>query len=933
MNDAERALRLSLGITDNYTSALILEQSAHCDWDWLATFAQYYSPGGDSHQAVRDTLTQSIQYIAAGISGQPYVYAFCEVAYLQAFWNDTSVSQDLKDQLRAFAGKYFFFASGGITSADNLLSHPEAFIRNYLLGRQWLEQTLGATTRNGAVSNQMWIPDDFGHDSQLPALLMAMGFTGTGFWRIPAQTGVYNNNCDNGDGTDAAPATFLPEDVGLDFLWKAQDGSVVQAHWLSNSYCQGNTAFGSGTCNGNELCISTDSTTWQQQIQGLIDANTTTVMPTQYMFTPIDCDFTAPYNNGPSIFSQWNKQAGETTCVVQATFDDYMKLVALATSNLDGTSNLQVLTAHPSAGTFAKPYIPNPYYMGCYASKPYLKIVHYETVRTLLLAEMMQVLLSAIGESAAAAQALTDLATGWNQLAPSTHHDYITGTAPNGTVCSTGSTEDVYDEEQVSLLDEAQSTANGVQSLVLQTLAANAHASDARIMVFNSLGFQRWTVVDVPSLPPGGPFSSVTPDGHSFYAVQDDGNGGLLLAAEVPPLGYTTLQLSTQPPNILATVSAQPGAGNTVIMKNGWLTAVIGPAGILDLQSDQGTNCFPRGVPGNQLLLFVDGGSIYRFGNEIPCNTPSFYDSGDSFQMTSMSYETGDLRATTLVNGTLGGLPFQIRYDLQDRERSLRVSVTGSALHGHSVMSYFRFNGAAESLTYGTTAHWDTEEPRNYFDWTPQTPITFEPTHDFVAVNAANGYAGAIYHSATPAWGIYNDGVVGCILRNTPGNQNATCATDPGTYTITYAVEPPDLLKPPAEGAGEQSMFGQALNFNTPLVAVPVTGAGQLPPRLSLATPHDERVLITALKAGTLDPLQLIVRVYQPTNGTIENVIVRISSEIAAAYRDGSNLVAIAVNALEEPAPQNLHFTTAPSTLTLDLPFAITTVALGLPGR
>jgi alpha-mannosidase len=372
---------------------------------------------------------------------------------------------------------------------------------------------------------------------------------------------------------------------------------------------------------------------------------------------------------------------------------------------------------------------------------------------------------------------------------------------------------------------------------------------------------------------------------------------------------------------------------NTIIMKNGWLVVEIGPSGIINLQTTMGVNCFPDGVPGNQLLLFVDGGSIYRFGNEIPCITTSFNDSGEVFQMTSMSYETGPLRATTLVNGSLGGVPFQIRYDLQDRERSLRVSVTGSAPSGHSVMSYFRFNKTPESLTYGTTSHWDTEEPRNYFDtWKPPTPLTFEPTHDFVAVNAADGYAGAIYHSATPAWGIYNGGVAGCILRNTPGTQNATCATDPGTYTITYAVEPPDLLKPPAEGADGASLFGQALNFNTPLVGVPVTGTGQLPQMLSLVTPSDTRVLITALKAGTLDPQQLIVRFYQPTNGKIEDVVVNISSLIAGAYRDGSYLVAVAANALEQPSPQNLNIITAPSTLTLNLPLAITTVALGLQG-
>src|SRR5258708_6028822 len=200
----------------------------------------------------------------------------------------------------------------------------------------------------------MWIPDDFGHDAQLPALLQAMGISGAGFWRIPAQCGVYNNDCSNGNGTSVAPSTYLPELVGLDFRWQANDRSSVQAHWLSQSYCQGNNELGGGTS------INTDSSVWQSEIQTLIDQNTTTVMPTSYMFTPIDCDFCIPYDNGPSIFQQWNDQAGETTWVQQATFEDYMQLVAAATQNSDGTSALQTLSPHPASGSIIPPYIPNP---------------------------------------------------------------------------------------------------------------------------------------------------------------------------------------------------------------------------------------------------------------------------------------------------------------------------------------------------------------------------------------------------------------------------------------------------------------------------------------------------------------------------------------------------------------------------------------------
>jgi alpha-mannosidase len=925
MQDDERALRTALGIPDSYSSVLILEQSAHCDWDWLVTFEQYYGdPHNGQHQPVRETLREALRYISQGIeAGLPYTYVFCEVAYLQAFMDDPDVAQHDKDQLKQYAGKNFFFASGGITSAENLLVHPEAFIRNYLLGRQWLAATFGATAANGAVSNQMWIPDDFGHDAQLPSLLEAMGFTGAGFWRIPAQCGVYNNTCPEAKGRPHAPSHYLPKQVGLDFMWIANDRSAVQAHWLSEGYCQGN-ALSSGNSIGSG---------WQTTIANFIAQNTTDVMPTPYMFTPIDCDFAAPYDNGPSIYDQWNAQTNESTYVVQATFDDFMKLVAAATSVSGGAaSSLASLTAHPSPSSSLPPYIPNPYYSGCYASKPYLKMKHYETVRLLLMTESMQLLLRAIGSSVAD-QAATQLETAWSQLAPSTHHDYITGTSPNGT-CGQGG--NVYEDEQVADLDEAFASAEAVTNLVLTTLAGNASSTNASVLVFNGLGFDRWVNVPLPVPPPGGPYLSTYIDGRFYYPVQGDGNGGLILQAHVPALGYTTVQLSTRAPNVPPPVSATPNSDGSVTMTNGWITAVIDGTGILSLQTAQGVNCFPN-APGNQLRQFVDGGNIYRFGNEIPCSPTSFYwNQRATWVPDPISCSGGPLIATAVVTGKLGGVPYTIRYELEDRARALRISVTGAAPTSTSIMAYFEFATAPVSLTYGTTANWDNQVPRNFFDWKPPSDVelmTFEPTHDYVAaVDATGTLAGAIYHSATPAWGIYGSGIVGCLLRNTPGGQNAACAYDDGTYTITYAVEPPTVLESPLNGAGPTSMIHEALSLHSPAIALAATGTGALPAQLTIATLSDDRAIITAAKAGTVNPSQLVLRLYQPTTQALNDVTVTVASLVATGYQSGGRLAAAVVNALEQPPATPVQVSTTATSVTLDLPFAITTLALGAAG-
>jgi hypothetical protein len=326
---------------------------------------------------------------------------------------------------------------------------------------------------------------------------------------------------------------------------------------------------------------------------------------------------------------------------------------------------------------------------------------------------------------------------------------------------------------------------------------------------------------------------------------------------------------------------------------------------------------------------------------EIPCPSPTadFYWQPDvHFAMLSMACASGMVQGMAWVEGTFNGAPFTITYELVQGESALRISVTGAAAAQNiCVMTYFEFADPAASLTFGTTSHWDTEAPRNFFQWkggAKQEQMTFEATHDFVGVLDATGaIAGAIYHEATPAWGIYGDGVLGCLLRNTPttSNVNAACASDTDTHTVTYAVSPPDGLKMPIYGARtDGSMLAEALKINSPLAAQLVTNRGVLPSSNSIAYPVDERAIITAIKAGNVDASQAILRIYQPTNATLASQDLRISSVLAPEYSENGLIVASSVDALEQPSPLDLNLESKPGNVVeLDLQFAITTVALG----
>jgi len=274
---SEECVRKELGIPADARRVVIISQSSHLDWDWRHTFETYFAgPLVDPFLFLLPGPVDTILSDAVGLmsqfhgSGVHYYYSVAEMGYLARF---VQAHPELLEPLRA-VGQDLRIVGGGVTSPDNLLPPGESFIRDYLVGKSWVDATLGLPIRAA------WLPDDFGHDSQLPIVLEAMGLGSVGFGRVPGVDSSARSLGFQPPLPGSIAETLLHD--GLDFRWRAADGSEVLAHWMPGGYCQGDWALGPvpgrPSTAALEKLVTTDGAAAQ----------------TPYLFIPIGCDFALP---------------------------------------------------------------------------------------------------------------------------------------------------------------------------------------------------------------------------------------------------------------------------------------------------------------------------------------------------------------------------------------------------------------------------------------------------------------------------------------------------------------------------------------------------------------------------------------------------------------------------------------------------------------
>ena len=877
MTPREQEILARAGAPPDATYYMIFDQSSHLDYDWLVDFLTYYNTGYNGSTPVKDIYPQALGLLQGSSS---YFYSICEMDYFRQYLTD---NPDQVASFQAVVGQ-LRLAGGGITSPDNLLSHGEAFIRTYLVGRMWLQDTIPALL----PIRICWIPDDFGHDPELPATLQALGMTATSFWRVPG-------------GASQAPTPSLIDQMytqGLDFTWQASDQSQVLAHWLQGGYPQGSGIDKSPPGAIANIQSYFDSYWSRPNQQGTLGART------PYMYVPLDNDFSAPVADLLSDLNDWNTSPDgylkTGAWAVALPFADFVELVrgyeaehgVLSTVQFDG----------------------RPYWTGHYMSRPALKILHYDVARTLLCAESLALMAAPGGGLATSFPA--DLLAAWDAFMPSTHHDFVNGTAE----------PDVYTGEQMMELEKSRIQAQGLVATAMDALkgavAAQPGPGETAVVVANSLGVPYNGLVELDS-PPAGiqgvRFGDIT------GPVQQSADGGLLFLAKVPPMTYATGYL-TEGAGSGDTGLSLTGDGTYYTFSNEHLTATISSAapyhwGISSFQDANGDDVLDTASgPGNSVVVYDDPGDIYEFAYEYTYYTFTPLQPTAVTPGTATVTENGPLRVTVQVPVALtlpnnrGTFSATLEYSLTVGEPFLRMAITGTAPGSTSVVVEFPFAQAVDGLINGTPNHWTSKQQAQIDGWSD--PV-FRPTHRFVLPQAGGATLAAVYHPEVPAWAWNGSTLMGCVLRNTP-NQNGHGASggDGDPHTLHYALRPATALGAPTTG----QPLAESLRYAWPPVAAAVDStSATLPERDFVAFVTDGTGVILAAKPGDVTPGTTVLRLYQPTNTTET-----LSLQLPRAPRS-----AIAVTALEDPVEGGgLKVSLNGTTLTVVMPNALATVQL-----
>src|SRR6185295_4833016 len=308
-----------------------------------------------------------------------------------------------------------------------------------------------------------------------------------------------------------------------------------------------------------------------------------------------------------------------------------------------------------------------------------------------------------------------------------------------------------------------------------------------------------------------------------------------------------------------ASLGVQPD-GSVVVLENRHLRTTLsrdsgwGIVSLIDKRT--GREVIRSGEVGNALVPYADDGGLYRFGSEMEgCSLvpqPGVVAGGAGTVL-----ETGPLRARFVADVTVDGRPFRKEYQLVAGEPYLRMTSTGSAAAGTSVMVQFPLAGPIDRLIHGTPYHWDRKRPER------AGTLTFEATHEFLVPEFRGRRRGAIFHAGVPAWAVRRDGlIVGALWRNAPRERcdfYGAEGSDAHEVAVAYALRVPTGIR----GVRSGKQLREALGFHEPLLAIAGRPSGRLPRSASLASATPSSAIITAAKAGTANPSALILRVYQ----------------------------------------------------------------------
>ena len=146
---------------------------AHMDMNWLWTYSETMKMCNDNLRQVVAFMDEFPDYTM--LQSQAAVYRFVEM-----------VDPPLFEQVKKYVKEGRLELVGGMwTEGDTNLSSGEAIARSFLLGQRYFRQHFGQMARIG------WLPDNFGHSSQMPQILRQAGCDYFYFHRVKPYEGTF----------------------------------------------------------------------------------------------------------------------------------------------------------------------------------------------------------------------------------------------------------------------------------------------------------------------------------------------------------------------------------------------------------------------------------------------------------------------------------------------------------------------------------------------------------------------------------------------------------------------------------------------------------------------------------------------------------------------------------------------------------------------
>ena len=840
---------------------------SHTHWDreWYRTFEQFRFRLVRLVDKLLDILDADPEYRYFMLDGQTVVLE----DYLE-------IRPEREEDLRRLVQAGRIQIGPWYILPDEFLVSGEATIRNMLAG--WR-----VASRFGEPMKVGYIPDTFGHLSQMPQILRGFGIDTAVFWR----------------GLSGGP-----EAVRSEFLWRAPDGSTVLAVHLPDEY-----GYGSFADMPTEVEPAVENVRRKLAVM-------TPHATTPYILLMNGTDHLEPKPELPRVLSGVNETLGDAI-LVHSTLPAFLEKVKSAATDLK-------VYQQEFRDTNRKPGCRYNFVLaGVLSARIYLKQANQACETEL---ERWAEPFSSIAWRLGSAYPEGFLRYAWQQLLRNHPHDSICG-------CSI----DEVHREMETRFAKVQQVTGEIVGQALADIAGRIDVSDlaegeGALVVFNPLGWSRDDLV-VAKVHTAVPY----PRGADVRDLAGRRLPAKLLAVEpapalppyrgqgstvtiafpakgVPALGYQTYRyrVLARPIREAARLVVGPRSA-----ENDYLRVEIrgdGSVAITDKLTGHayaGCNVFEDGGDvGDEYTYAAPTQDRIILSSGQPCAI-ALVDDGPAKATFLVDYDLalpdgeagpdGRARSDRLISNriqtwvTLAAdarrVDVETRVENQSRDHRLRVlfpsGVRPKASH-------------AESAFDVVTRPLGAVQPDEV--WIEDAP-TYHPLATFVDVNDG-GRGLAIANRGLPEYEVRPDGVIAITLVRAVGwlgrispsislNAGPHLATPDAqclrTTTFNYSIIPH------AGGWLESRAHQQAYHHLAPLRAVPISRqSGQLPGANSFLDLGCDELILTAVKRSK-DGRALILRAYNPADGAVR-----------ARVRPGFAYSRVSVANLAEEAQEDL---------------------------